>query len=273
MATKKVKETAVEVTAPTQSQDSYVKWEDKTNAQRLESINNYYKMLMAKAIGDKKAFWDKDMDSKEIDNTIPYNPSTGKPYGGVISLALRAVKEIQNYPDSDFLTMRQANLLHGKLKYEVNEKGEKEYPKGVKMTIMKNYEYHPKLDKDGQPLFREVQVNGEKVKQPVMDKVYLQQPKLETITLYHTSQFNDLDASKLKTRDLKPLEEYREKQKENAYDLRPKLDFLGLTPKVTQDLNNFLTSQNKGVDYKKIQHQSLNQIKKQEKVQEQGRSM
>ena len=253
--------------------NNYVKWEDKTNAERLASINNYYKMILAKSIGEKKMFWNKSMDAKEIDNTIPYNASTGKAYGGVISLALRAVTDLNNYPNSDFITMRQANLLHGKLKFEVNENGEKIYPKGVKMTILKEYEYQPKLNSQGQPLTKSIEKDGQVIQQPVMEKVYLKEPKLETITLYHTSQFNDLDHSKLKGRDLSSLEQYRENQKDNPRDIRPKLEFLDLSKGVTKDLCNFLTSQNKGIDYHKIQQQSLNQIKSQDKVREQSRSM
>lgn len=270
-------EVTEKVVATTQG---YKSWEEKSNAERLKSINTYYKMILAKSIGEKKAFWNKDMSQKDIDNTIPFNASTGKPYSGITSLVLRAVKELNGYEDSNFLTVKQANLIHGKLKYteKTNEDGEikKEYVKGVKMTYLREYEYKPKLDKEGQPMTREVEKeNGEIEKVPVLEKTFLKDPKLETITLYHISQFKDLDEKQLKSRDLEPLKKYREEQKERPYDLRAKVGVLELSDSVTQDLNNFLTSQIKGIDYQKIQHQSLSKIRQQERTQEQeqGRSL
>lgn len=284
----KTAEVTEKVVEPTQEQ-GYKKWEEKSNAERLESINTYYKMILAKSIGEKKTFWNKDMSQKEIDNSIPYNASTGKPYSGITSLVLRAAKELNGYEDSNFLTMKQANLMHGTLKYtpkfdektgEIikNENGEivKDYVKGIKMTYLQDYEYKPKLDKEGKPMTREVKKeNGEIEKVPVLEKVFLKNPKLETITLYHISQFDNLNIKQLKSRNLEPLNKYREEQKERPYDLRAKVGVLGLSDSVTQDLNNFLTSQMKGIDYHKIQHQSLSQIKQQERTQtqEQGRSL
>lgn len=291
MATKKVKEKTAEqvVEQVTKQENGYTKWEDKTNTERLESINTYYKMIIAKSIGEKKTFWNKDMSQKDIDNTIPFNASTGKPYVGITSLILRAVKELNGYEDSNFLTMKQANFMHGTLKHRpkinektgeaiTNENGEivKDYVKGVKMTTLKEYEYKPKLDKDGKPMTREVKKeNGEVRQEPVLEKIFLKEPKLETITLYHISQFDNLDKNQLKSRDLESLKKFREEQKERPYDLRAKVQVLGLGDSVTQDLNNFLTSQMKGLDYNKIKHQSLNQIRNQERTQEkeQGRTL
>lgn len=276
MATKKVKGNTAEQVVEQEQEQGYTKWENKTNAERLESINTYYKMILAKSIGEKKAFWNKDMNQQEIDNTIPFNASTGRPYGGITSLALRAITKLNGYEDSNFLTMKQANFMHGKLKYEVNEKGEKEFVKGVKMTTLREYEYQPKLDKEGKPMTREVtNKNGEVRQEPVLEKVFFKEPRLETITLYHISQFDDLDKSQLKSRDLEPLKKFREEQKERPYDLRAKVQVLGLGDSVTQDLNNFLTSQTKGLDYNKIQHQSLSQIRNQGRTQEkeQGRTL
>lgn len=263
-----------QVTAEKETTKDYTQWEERSNAERLKSINTYYKMIIAKSIGEKKSFWNKSMSSKEIDNTIPYNASTGKPYNGIASLVLRAAKEINGYEDSNFITMRQANLKHGTLKFQINEKGEKEYARGVKVTHMVNHEYVNKLDSHGKPLMREVKdKEGNITQEPVKEKVFLKEPKLETITLYHVSQFDNLDQSQLKQRDLESLKQRRELEKDRPRDFRSNLDFLELGKAVTQDLNNFLTSQYKGIDYQKIQHQSLKHIRQNERTQEQGRSL
>lgn len=239
---------SVENTQANTQANGYKPWEERTNGERLESINNYYKMILAKSIGDKKKFWDKDMSAKEIDNTIPYNASTGKPYNGIISIALRAAKEINNYKDSDFLTMRQGNLLNGRL-----QKGSK----GVKMVRMVDHEYQPMLDSKGNQIY-------DKDGRAKTTKVYLKEPKLETVMLYHTSQFDGLNTSKLKGRDLDSLKEFRDKQQEKGYDIRPNLNFLNMGKDVINDLNNFMTSQLKGIDYQKIETKSLSKIRREQ---------
>lgn len=279
MTTEKETQTTGQTTAVAgvQQEQGYVKWENRTNEERLESINTYYKMILAKSIGEKKEFWDKDMSSEEIDNTIPYNPYTSIPYNGIDSLVLRAVQALNGYEDSNFLTMRQANLMHGKLKFTMgkdeNGQEKKDYVKGVKLAYLNYYEYKPKLDREGKPLMREREKDGEIIKEPVMEKVFLEKPKLETKTLYHVSQFDDLDKDLLKGRDLEYLRVPRERHKNEPFDLRARVDVLGLGQFATQDLNNFLTSQMKGIDYKKIQHQTLNQIRTQLQEKEQGRSL
>ncbi len=44
----------------------------------------------------------------------------------------------------------------------------------------------------------------------VTEKIYHKTPILETVTLYHTSQFDNLKMDKLKERDLESLEKLRD---------------------------------------------------------------
>lgn len=259
----------------TLSQDlapDYKNWNEKTNDERALSIAEYSKSIIAKSIGEKKMFWDKDMTKEQIDRSMPFNGATGLPYNGVSNLLLRAVSEMNGYEKPQFLTMQQANLMGGTLKKELDENGKEQltkngktlYVKGVKVAFYKQYEYKPKLDSQGKEMLRNITDKDGNPKlgkdgkplppQVVMEKVFLEKPILETVTLYHASQFDNLKQDKLKEIILEPLQNFREKQQDKPYDIRPKIEGLSLGKKVSADLNNFLTSQIKGIDYKKIQH-------------------
>lgn len=253
----------------------YKAWGERNNEERRESYNEYAKSIIAKSIKDKKTFWFKDADSKTIDNSIPYNASKGTTYGGLTSILLRAVTEMEGYKEPSFLTMQQANFMGGRLKKQLDDEGKpiltkngkESYVRGVKVAILKEYDYKPKLDEKGEAIEKEVlRKDGTTTKEPVMEKYFLEKPVLETITLYHTSQFEGLKQEKLKERDLKPLQKYRENLKNDTRDYRPNLERLGLSSRITTDLENFLTSQAKGIDYVKIKTQEVSktQDKKQE---------
>lgn len=249
-------EKVMEAPAQTQANDGYKKWEDRNNAEKQASLNEYAKIMLAGAMKTKQADWLKDMSAKQIDDTMPFNASTGKPYQGISSMILRSAVTMNGYEKAEFLSMKQANLMGATLKREQDEKGNTIYPKGAKVAFYKEYEYQPKLDSNGNQLYNTTK-DGKEI--PAMEKVYLKEPKLETLTLYHTSQFDNLDRSKLKERDLTELNKKREANKDKAYDIRPKLDGLGMGANTTNDLNNFLNAQNKGIDYEKIQHRQYNQ--------------
>ena len=245
-------------------------WEEKSNLERQESLNDYYKMIIANAIKHKKdeVFWNKDMSQKEIDKTIPYNAKTGATYTGISSIALRCDAQVKNYKEPAFLTMREANLLGGTLKLDINENGEilktkngkDKYVDGIKVSYIKEYDFITKKDANGQPLMKPVRdnngnikldENGKEMYREVKEKIFLQTPKLETITLYHISQFNGLKKEKLAKRDMTLLEKYREKIPNMKFDPRGKMERLGLTKEVANSLNNFYNSEIKGQDYKK----------------------
>ncbi|MBR8466522.1 DUF1738 domain-containing protein [Campylobacter sp. faydin G-140] len=256
----KIQEQAVEQVQPAQQEPSYKAWEDRSNAERQTSINEYAKIMIAGAMKTKNADWLKDMSAKQIDETMPFDASNGKPYQGISSIILRSAVTMNGYENAEFLSMKQANLMGATLKKEIDEQGNVKYPKGAKIAFYKEYEYQPKLDSNGKQLYKTIKDKyGVEKQQPAMEKVYLKEPKLETLTLYHTSQFDDLDRSKLKERDLTNLNAKREANKDKSYDVRPKLNGLGMGANTTNDLNNFINSQNKGIDYEKIQHRQFNQ--------------
>ncbi|OEV68575.1 hypothetical protein AJY52_07580 [Campylobacter lari] len=256
----------------------YKSWDERTNEEKRASVNEYSKAIIAKAIKEKNAFWAKDMSKEEIQNTMPYNASKGIVYTGQTSALLRAVSDLNDYKEPSFLTMKQANFLGGTLKRELDENGnpaltkngKEAYVQGVKIAILKTEGYVPKLDENGKEMQRVIKnkdgepkldKEGKPMYEPVMEKVYYKEPKLETITLYHTSQFDNLKPEKLKERDIEGLEKLREGLKQLEYDVRPNVNAFGLTEKTTRDINNFLNSELKGLDYQKIQEKEISNEK------------
>ncbi|EAI7263292.1 DUF1738 domain-containing protein [Campylobacter lari] len=256
----------------------YKSWDERTNEEKRASVNEYSKAIIAKAIKEKNAFWAKDMSKEKIQNTMPYNASKGIVYTGQTSALLRAVSDLNDYKEPSFLTMKQANFLGGTLKRELDENGnpaltkngKEAYVQGVKIAILKTEGYVPKLDENGKEIQRVVKnkdgepkldKEGKPMYEPVMEKVYYKEPKLETITLYHTSQFDNLKPEKLKERDIEGLEKLREGLKQLEYDVRPNVNAFGLTEKTTRDINNFLNSELKGLDYQKIQEKEISNEK------------
>lgn len=292
MATKKSNtqtKQQVEVVDKKESATKFKSWEQKNNFERLESINSYNRMIIATNIkqarqNGNQPFYSIDMQLKDIDATMPYNPSNGKPFGGELSMVMRADAQTRGYESAEYITMKQANFLGGKLRQEqdengkllFNENGTKKYPQGVKSAFLAEFEYQPKTnengeiiqakDKNGKPKFDN---RGEKV--PVMEKIALKEPKLETVTYYHISSFDNIDNAKLQKRNMNVVNEYRKELQGQQNDYRSNLSHLGLAPKTQKDLENFLDSQTKGKDYQAIQHTNLREMQN-ELSQSQGRS-
>lgn len=288
MAKKKEVNAEIKEVANEQVKDnSYKAWNERTNEEKKASINEYSKAIIAKAIKEKASFWNKNMSKQELDNSMPYNASKGIAYTGQTSALLRAVSELNGYDKPSFLTMKQANFLGGTLKRQLDEKGKpvltkngkEAYEQGVKIALLKTESYVPKLDENGQTMMRAIKdkdgnqkigKDGKPMFEPVMEKIYHKTPILETVTLYHTSQFDNLKMDKLKERDLESLEKLREGIKKSNYDPRPNINNLGLGEKVTRDINNFLNAELKGLDYFKIQDKEI--VKNQTKEQGQNKS-
>lgn len=295
MATKKSNtqtEQQVEVANLANTKENATKfksWENKNNFERLESINSYNRMIIATNIkqarqNGNEPFYRKSMEIKDIDATMPFNPSNGKPFGGELSMVMRADAQTRGYESAEYITMKQANFLGGKLRQEQDEKGKllfnengtKKYPNGVKSAYMAEFEYKPKTnengeiiqakDKDGKPKFDN---KGNIV--PVMEKIALKEPKLETVTYYHISSFDNIDNAKLQKRNMNVVNEYRKELQGQQNDYRSNLSHLGLAPKTQKDLENFLDSQTKGKDYQAIQHTNIREVQN-ELSQSQGRS-
>ncbi|EAI7623826.1 DUF1738 domain-containing protein [Campylobacter coli] len=293
MARKKDVNAEIKEVANEQVKDnSYKAWDERSNEEKKASINEYSKAIIAKAIKEKATFWGKDMSKKDIDNSMPYNASKGIAYTGQTSALLRAVSELNGYEKPSFLTMKQANFLGGTLKKQVDEKGKpiltksgkEAYEQGVKIALLKTESYIPKVDENGQVMTRAIKdqngnqkigKDGKPMFEIVTEKIYHKTPILETVTLYHTSQFDNLKMDKLKERDLESLEKLRDSIKKSNYDTRPNINNLGLGEKVTRDINNFLNAELKGLDYFKIQDREVTKTQTNEKEQNksQGRGM
>ncbi|ECL0954978.1 TPA: DUF1738 domain-containing protein [Campylobacter jejuni] len=293
MARKKDVNAEIKEVANEQVKDnSYKAWDERSNEEKKASINEYSKAIIAKAIKEKATFWGKDMSKKDIDNSMPYNASKGIAYTGQTSALLRAVSELNGYEKPSFLTMKQANFLGGTLKKQLDENGKpvltksgkEAYEQGVKIALLKTESYVPKLDENGQTMTRAIKdqngnqkigKDGKPMFEIVTEKIYHKTPILETVTLYHTSQFDNLKMDKLKERDLESLEKLRDSIKKSNYDTRPNINNLGLGEKVTRDINNFLNAELKGLDYSKIQDREVTKTQTNEKEQNksQGRGM
>ncbi|WP_096021378.1 ArdC-like ssDNA-binding domain-containing protein [Campylobacter lanienae] len=254
-------------------------WEEKSNEERVESVKEFSKMVIASAIKEahskgEEPFFRKEMSAKEIDATMPYNPSTGKPYTNETSMLLRADAQKNGYEEAMYLTMKQANFMRGKLEPLKNDNGEilfskngkTQYPNGIKIAYVVEKEYVPKLDADGNQIFAtdkngnlKNDRNGKPI--PVMEERYLKEPRIETTTLYHISNFTDLDKSQLKPRDLSGVNKYREIMSKTDYDNRARIN-LDLTPSTKRDIENFMNSQNKGIDYNPIQREQKQELTK-----------
>ncbi|MBX1602693.1 DUF1738 domain-containing protein [Campylobacter jejuni] len=293
MARKKDVNAEIKEVANEQVKDnSYKAWDERSNEEKKASINEYSKAIIAKAIKEKATFWGKDMSKKDIDNSMPYNASKGIAYTGQTSVLLRAVSELNGYEKPSFLTMKQANFLGGTLKKQLDENGKpvltksgkEAYEQGVKIALLKTESYVPKLDENGQTMTRAIKdqngnqkigKDGKPMFEIVTEKIYHKTPILETVTLYHTSQFDNLKMDKLKERDLESLEKLRDSIKKSNYDTRPNINNLGLGEKVTRDINNFLNAELKGLDYFKIQDREVTKTQTNEKEQNksQGRGM
>ena len=198
-------------------------WNERTNAEKQDSINQYNKMILATAIKQGKEFWKEDKSIDQINKEMPYNPKTGEPYIGVTSAILQAVAKINGYENNQFMTMKQANTLGGKLKTLSDENGKEvisektgkiQYAQGVKIPLLKTYELVPKLDDNKKQIMQN--------NKPVFVKQYLPEPKLETTTLYHVSQFNDLDHSKFKEKNMENIEKLRYENRNTAKE--PKIE-------------------------------------------------
>ena len=260
-----------------QSQESKIKthfgnvelpnWEDRTNQQKVDSIASYYARIIMANNKNPNAFFKSDMTKDEITASVPYNGATGRPYVNETSIILRSVAQLNGYDEAVFLTTAQANHLGGSLKKEYDDEGnvkktangKDQYVRGVKVAYIKTEEFKDKLDANGNVVTRPIRnkegqyllnEKGEQVRKPVKELVQLKSPVLETTTVYHISQFDNLDLTKIKSRNLESLEKRREYFAKNP-DKEPntKVASYGLFANITNALNTFVKAEAKGTDY------------------------
>ncbi|PPB55963.1 ArdC-like ssDNA-binding domain-containing protein [Campylobacter hyointestinalis] len=270
-------------------------WEQMDNAEKKESFDKYMKFKLFEAHKTGKADWQKDMSKEEVDNTMPYNAKTGNTYSRETNMLLRAEMAIKGYDKAQFVTMEQGNAMGGVLKLKHDEQtgevvktknGKDARVDGVKMLYIADHELRPKLDKDGKEVTAVVkdkdgnvkydQETGQPMTYVVKEKIPIK-PRLETKTLYHVSQFDGLDESKIKERDLTAVTHYREQSKNQ--DFEAKISYgktLGISGNLEKQLDNLTLAQIKGVDYynpavKVEMTKQKAQAKEQNKGIEQGR--
>lgn len=267
-------------------------WEQMNNAEKKESFDKYAKFKLFEAHKTAKADWQKDMTAEQVDNTMPYNASTGKTYSRETSMLLRAEMAIKGYDKAQFVTMEQGNAMGGTLKLKHNENGEIQMTEngkqarveGVKMLYIATEEIRPKVDSKGKPVM--AQVIDPKTKEPKLDPQTKEpityqvkeripiKPRLETKTLYHVSQFDGLDEKKIKERDLTAVQNYREEAKSKPYEVN--VDYsktLGIGGNLAHQLNNLTQAQIKGIDYfNPVQRLDMGKevVKTKEKKQDKG---
>ncbi|CUU87705.1 Antirestriction protein [Campylobacter hyointestinalis subsp. hyointestinalis] len=270
-------------------------WEQMDNAEKKESFDKYMKFKLFEAHKTGKADWQKDMSKEEVDNTMPYNAKTGNTYSRETNMLLRAEMAIKGYDKAQFVTMEQGNAMGGVLKLKHDEQtgevvktknGKDARVDGVKMLYITDHELRPKIDKDGKEVTAVVKDKDGNVKHDketgmpityvVKEKIPIK-PRLETKTLYHVSQFDGLDESKIKERDLTAVTHYREQSKNQ--DFEAKISYgktLGISGNLEKQLDNLTLAQIKGVDYynpavKVEMTKEKAQAKEQNKGIEQGR--
>lgn len=277
-----------------QAQQEYKAWELQSNLERINSIANYQASIIngviskANEMEDRSCvFWEKNFTKEDLDKTIPYNGSTGKPYTNLDNILMRSVMAIENYKEPIFLTMNQANLLGGTLKKtgQKTRNGKDEYVKGIKIAQIRTEEFVPELnpdgtkkmtpvlDKEGKPVLDK---NGEQRMKVAGEYKKLKEPVYESYSLYNIEQFDNLDRTKLKKIDFKPLEAKREAIAKNP---ETKLDYkLGMLKGKTGDytLNNlyeFVKATQKGINFepKIMQRPSINMSATKEFVNEKAK--
>ena len=253
------------------AQNNFKSWEEKTNAERLDSIATYQAMIInkvlkvAKETNDRSGvFWEQKASQAELDSSIPFNGATGKPYANLDNILMRSVMSIEGFKEPIFMTARQANIMGGVLKRTGNQtrNGKDEYVKGVKVVQLKTSEFVPELDKNGNKQYEPAFKDGE----PVMKKDgtqamnvkgewrQLKEPVFESVTLYNVAQFDKLNRDKLKKLDLSSLKERRAKinrefRGEEKFDTKYK-SLEGLTGKNTlQNLREFTKATQTGKEF------------------------
>ncbi len=125
-----------------------------------------------KALENRTAPWIKPWKGSQLQNMIPVNLTTKKPYNGVnyINLLMTAIDK--GYTDPRWMTFNQARNIGAKIK------------KGEKASLVKIYIFTEKrevLDEDGKPIL------DEKGK-PLKEEVELENPKLKWHYVFNAQQ-------------------------------------------------------------------------------------
>ncbi|EAI3887306.1 DUF1738 domain-containing protein [Campylobacter fetus] len=137
------------------------------------------------ALENGTAPWIKPWKAIDLQNTLPYNPTTGKEYNGINSINLM----LQGYSDPRWLTYNQAKSLNAQVK------------KGEKSTLIQYWQFSEivdKLDEMGKPILNE---NGE------IEKIEI---PLETPKVFFANVFNAQQIENMPKLEIKPqIDEFK----------------------------------------------------------------
>ena len=224
--------------------ESHKAWDERTNIERLDAITTYQAMIINKVLQQAKlkndrssVFWEKNTSLEDIDKSMPFNGFTGKPYTSLDGLLMRSVMSIEGHKEPIFFTMKQANKLGGVLKREYDEQGnvkktangKDEYVKGIKVLQTRKGEFIPEFDKEGKKIYEPAldkdgnkitTKDGKEVLKPKGVWKEYEKPMLESVTLYHISQFDNIKMDKVKSIDLSDL-----KTKRNEFAKNPNKEY------------------------------------------------
>ncbi|WP_297813051.1 hypothetical protein [uncultured Helicobacter sp.] len=267
---------AVEETAVAEPKKR-IDWEKATNAERLENVNKGKVAIISHAMyaTRDKLFLNQPMTQDKMDKTIPYDVATGKPFMGLNNALLRTFANGNGYKSNDFIEIKDAWKLGGELKsYKgITKEGEPydKKPPCYRLEYMATWELRDKIDpKTNKPMTAVSEKTGRTY--VVKERVDLPEPKLQTKSLYHISEFKGLDKSQFKERDMNAIKNYREKLANGIANGLPNLQRIGIEGVVADSLMRFINAQNKGQEYTPTQAH-INMINKaqfqtQEKAQE-----
>ncbi|HDX8143329.1 TPA: DUF1738 domain-containing protein [Campylobacter fetus subsp. venerealis] len=124
------------------------------------------------ALENGTAPWIKPWKAIDLQNTLPYNPTTGKEYNGINSINLM----LQGYSDPRWLTYKQAQSINAQVK------------KGEKSTLIQYWQFSEKVDKldeMGKPITNE---NGEIEK----IEIPLEAPKIFFANVFNAQQIENM---------------------------------------------------------------------------------
>ena len=279
--------------------EKYKAWDERSNVERLDAITTYQAVLFNKVLKKAKldndrssVFWEQNTKLEDIDKSMPFNGYTGKPYTSLDGLLMRSVAIVEGYKEPIFFTMKQANMLGGILKKEHDENGnvkktingKDEYVKGIKILQTRKSEFIPELDKDGNKIYelaidkdgnKVLDKNGKEVLKPKGVVKEYKQPMLETVELYHISQFDQIQMDKVKSIDLSDLKAKRNEFTKNPSEYPVKFkQFLfkredgstPLGPRVVENLRNYEKATKTGRNFTPLLDYNATKEFKQEKT-------
>lgn len=190
------------------------------------------------ALENGTAPWIKPWKANELQNTMPYNPTTDKAYNGINSINLM----LQGHEDPRWLTYKQAQAINAQVK------------KGEKSTLIQYWQFNEtidKLDEMGNPIVNE-KGEVEKIEVP------LENPKVYFANVFNAEQIDNMPKLEIKPEisEFKTIKEAQNildrsgaiiKHHGNSAYYSPKTDEIFLPPK-----QNFI---NEGAYYATALHE------------------